>query len=182
MKKTILIVVGVIVIAFICFFVYTASTTRSHSPFEEVEYSAEDLNVKVTYCRPFKKGRLIFGPEDQGALVPFDQYWRLGANDASEITFSKDVDFAGKPVPAGSYRMYAVPGSSSWEVSLNSELGKFGFFEPDYSLDVAKVKVPAGSIPNEQEQFTIDFSNDSTAVYMAFKWDKTQVQIPIIAQ
>lgn len=180
MKKKILLVVGIVILAFVGFFVYISTTTRSHSPFEEVAYKYEDLDLKVSYCRPYKKGRLIFGSESQGALLPHGEYWRLGANDATEITFSRDVKFAGEDVTAGTYRMYAVPNDGAWEVSLNSEIGEFGYFKPNYDMDVAKVTLPVSGAKNEIEQFTIDFDNDSTTVYMGLKWDKTMIQVPIL--
>ena len=97
--------------------------------------------------------------------------------------FSKNISFAGKLVNAGTYRMYAVPNATSWEVSLNSELSVFlAAREPNYDLDVVKVNVPAGVAPAETEQFIINFSNDSTTVNMDFVWDKTQVRIPITIQ
>ncbi|MEQ8423940.1 MAG: DUF2911 domain-containing protein, partial [Cyclobacteriaceae bacterium] len=87
------------------------------------------------------------------------------------------------PVSAGSYRMYAVPGPTDWEVSLNSELGVFfGAAEPDYSLDVVKVKVPAQATETETEQFTINFTSDSTGANMNLIWDKTKVAVPISPQ
>ncbi len=153
----------------------------SKSPQETVSIKSEDLEVSVTYCRPFKRERLIFGEESNNALVPFGQYWRLGANDATEITFSKDVIFADKKVPAGTYRMYAVPNADIWEVSLNSELGKFGYFEPDYSLDIAKVNMPVENKSDITDQFTIDLHEKTNAVKMSFIWDQTQVNIPIIS-
>src|SRR6267378_8507625 len=104
---------------------------------------------------------VIFGEEKDKALQPYGKYWRLGANAATEITFSKNVNFAGKPVNAGSYRMYAVPGPSSFQVSLNSELGiYFAIREPNYSLDVLKVDAPVTAAPNETEQLTINFATD----------------------
>ncbi|MCE2996709.1 MAG: DUF2911 domain-containing protein [Cyclobacteriaceae bacterium] len=136
--------------------------------------------MKVSYSQPYKKGRLIFGEEKDGALQPYGKYWRLGANAATEITFSKDVNFAGKAVKAGSYRMYAVPGATTFQVSLNSELGVFlGVTEPDYTLDVVKVEVPVTTTDNEVEQFVINFASDSTGVNMDFVWDKIQVRVPI---
>ena len=141
--------------------------------------SHQGLDVKVLYYRPYKRNRLIFGTEQEEALVPYGKYWRLGANDATEITFSKDVTFVNKPVPAGSYRMYAVPDQTSWQISLNSELGKFGYFEPNYALDVAKVEVPVSRPSEETEQLTITFEPDSAGVVMNIKWDKTLVQVPI---
>jgi hypothetical protein len=182
MKKKILITVGVIFVALVGYLGYGFLTTRSHSPLETAEITVGDLNVKVDYCRPFKKGRLIFGDEASEALLPYGQYWRLGANDATEITFSKDVNFAGNPVAAGSYVMYAVPNATNWEVSLNSETGRFGFFEPDYNLDVLKVKVPVQTYPTETEQLTVQLASDSTGIQMDFVWDKTLVRVPIAQQ
>jgi hypothetical protein len=144
--------------------------------------SHQGLDVKVVYYRPYKKDRLIFGTEEEQALVPYGKYWRLGANDATEITFGKDVNFVNKPIQAGSYRMYAVPNQTSWQISLNSELGKFGYFEPNYALDVAKVEVPVTRPPDETEQLTITFEPDSSGVIMNVKWDKTLVQVPITVQ
>ena len=149
MKKKILIGVVVVLVLFGGAIAYVALTTRSHSPLEIVATKQDNLEVTVSYCRPYKKERLIFGEESADALVPYGKYWRLGANDATEITFTQDVSFAGESVSAGSYRMYAVPGADSWNISLNSELGEFGAFEPDYELDVVKVDVPSGSNPEE---------------------------------
>ncbi|MEO9803115.1 MAG: DUF2911 domain-containing protein [Reichenbachiella sp.] len=178
MKK---IIIGV-VLAIVAYFAYGVLTTRSHSPLDTAETSIGDLSVKVVYCQPYKKGRLIFGDEADEALVPYGKYWRLGANEATEITFSKDINFAGNPVAAGSYRMYAVPNVDSWEVSLNSQLGEFGYFEPDYSLDVLKANVPVQSAAGELEQFTIQFANDSIGTQMNMMWDKTLVSVSIAEQ
>jgi Protein of unknown function (DUF2911) len=178
MLKKILIGLGVLLLAVVAFFVY--GNLFPKSPKKIAEFSNAGLSVKVSYSQPFKKGRLIFGEEKDGALQPYGKYWRLGANAATEITLSKDVNFAGKPVKAGSYRMYAVPGATSFQISLNSGLGVFfGIAEPDYSLDVLKVDVPITSANNEVEQFTISFSEDNTAINMDFAWDKIIVRIPI---
>lgn len=182
MKKKILIGIGAILIIVIGYVAYTLLTTRSHSPLATVETTVGDMNVKVVYCRPYKKGRLIFGEESADALLPYGKYWRLGANEATEITFSKDINFAGKPISAGRYRMYTVPNADSWQISLNSEVGKWGAFEPDYSLDVLKVDVPVQTNPQETEQLTIQFSSDSTGVLMDFIWDKTLIRVPIAQQ
>jgi len=178
MKKKIFIGVGIAVLLFAAYVGYTLVTTRSHSPSRTTAFSHEGLDIKVVYCQPYKKGRLIFGEQEAGALQPFGKYWRLGANESTEITFSKDVNFAGKLLKAGTYRMYAVPGKDSWQVGLNSELGQWGAMEPNYALDVLKVEVPAGSA-SETEQFTINFSADNDEVLMDFVWDTTKITIPI---
>lgn len=182
MKRKIFIALGILLLGYVAYFLYGIFTTRSHSPGETKSVSHQGLDVKVVYYRPYKKDRLIFGPEKEEALVPYDKYWRLGANDATEITFNKDVNFVNKAVPAGSYRMYAVPGQTSWQISLNTELGKFGYFEPNYALDLTKVEVPVSQSPTELEQLTITFDPDSAGVTMNIAWDRTLVRVPITAQ
>lgn len=179
MKKKILLGVGALFLLFASYMAYAILIGSKKSPPDTAAFSQGGLDVKVTYCRPFKKGRLIFGEKSGGALVPFGQYWRLGANAATEITFSKNVLFAGKPVNAGSYRMYAVPSASSWKVVLNSELGKFGAWEPNHEKDVLSVEVPVEAAPAPAEQFTIGFSGEQAGSKMDLTWDTTRVRVPV---
>jgi len=177
MLKKILIGVAVFIIGFV---LYATLIVAKKSPFEKVDYSYENLDVSVEYCRPYKKGRVIFGDESEGALQPNGVYWRLGANAATEITFSSNVNFAGSAVDAGTYRMYAIPGAESFEISLNSGLGSyFAVAEPDYALDILKVKVPTNVSSSEVEQFTISFDSDSTGMQMNLAWDRMLLNIPI---
>ncbi|HTJ52313.1 MAG TPA: DUF2911 domain-containing protein [Cyclobacteriaceae bacterium] len=182
MKKKIFIGLGIVLLLVIAYEGYQIATTKSHSPSETKEFSFNGVDMKVVYCRPYKKGRLIFGEGKDGALLPNGKYWRLGANEATEITFTKNITFGGQPVNAGSYRMYAVPNATTWKVALNSELGKWGAFEPDHGLDVLSVDVPVQDNLPETEQFTINFTSDSTTSHIDFIWDKTKVSVPITAQ
>lgn len=178
MKRKILVGIVVVLLLVVGYIGYVMLTPRA-SPSQTTELSYEGVDIKIVYCRPFKKGRLIFGSKEDGALQPYGQYWRLGANEATEISFSKDVNFAGQLLPEGTYRMYAVPGASTWTIALNSELGQSGSEEPNYSLDVLKVEIPAGSAPAETEQFVINLTDAGDGVNMDFVWDQTQVRVPI---
>lgn len=181
MKKKIWIGVAIVVIAFIGWSVYGLFFAVPKSPPTTASFSDSGLDIKVSYSQPSKRGRLIFGEEKDGALQPYGEYWRLGANAATEITFSKDITFAGQPVNAGSYRMYAYPGAEAFRVFLNSELGvNFGAAsDADHALDVVSVDVPVQPLLAEVETFTINFSSDSTGVRMDFVWDRTLVSVPI---
>jgi hypothetical protein len=181
MLKKILIGVGILFIGFLGFLGYTAMNPKS--PSTTASYSDKGLDIKVSYSQPSKRGRVIFGEEKDGALQPYGKYWRLGANAATEITFSKDITFAGKPVSAGTYRMYAVPNATSFKVGLNSEVGVyFANEEPDYTKDVLTVDVLVINAPSETEKFVITFASDSAAINMDFIWDKTLVRVPITVQ
>ena len=181
MKKKIFIGLGIVLLAFVLFAVYTVMFPKS--PPKTTVFSDKGLDIKVSYGQPSKRGRLIFGEKKDNALQPYGKYWRLGANAATEITFSKNINFAGKALNAGSYRMYAVPGATSFQVILNSELGVqyTASNEPNHSLDVLSVEVPVQTAP-ETEMFTINFTSDATGVNMDFVWDKVLVRIPITVQ
>jgi hypothetical protein len=151
-------------------FVLPACSQNRKSPHD----TAEGNGVKVSYGRPYKKGRQIFG-----GLESYGKVWRTGADEATEITFSKDVSFAGKPVKAGTYTMFTVPETNEWTVILNSQLGQWGAYDYDKNKDkdVLQVKVPAKKLSAPIEQLTIRFEGNN----MIIEWDTTQVAVPITA-
>lgn len=181
MKKKIFIGIGAVLAVFVIWSVYGLFFAPKLSPTTSASFSGNGLDIKVSYSQPSKRGRLIFGEESAGALQPYGKYWRLGANAATEITFSKDITFAGQPINAGSYRMYAVPGASAFKVILNSELGVnfTAASEPDHSLDVLTVDIPVELQSPEVETFTISFQSDSVGLNMNMVWDKVGLRVPI---
>lgn len=184
MKKKIFIGLGVVATLFIGWVVYGLFIATPKSPSTSASISDNGLDISVTYSQPSKRGRLIFGEEKDGALQPYGKYWRLGANAATEITFSKNINFMGKPVNAGTYRMYAVPGANSFMIFLNSELGVTfsAASEPDHSLDVISIEAPVETSPTESEMFTINFESYPDGVMMNFVWGKTLFGVPIKIQ
>lgn len=184
MRRLMLKGVGVIIFCFILFVFYTIATTRNHSPFDVATFSGKNLNVSMNYCRPYKKGRVIFGSLEEKALQPWGKYWRAGANEASEIAFDQDIVFGGKPVKAGRYRIYAFPEKDRWIIGLNTELEKWGYWEPDYTKDVMNVEVPSENTEKVVEQFTVYFSpakGDTDSTTMFWEWDNVRVGIPVSA-
>ena len=180
LKKIILLSILGIVIIGLGYIAYTMFTTRSHSPADRVEYNDGDFKLSIDYCRPFKKGRVIFGEKTDGALVPFGQYWRTGANDATEIEFNSDVFVNGEQLGAGTYRLYTIPNKDSWVVAFNSETGKWGYSDPDYNLDVLRIEIASEGIDHMVEQFTISSDQTSeTTLNIILEWDQTRIKIPV---
>jgi len=162
------------------FIAYLMLTTRSHSPAEKLEYTDGDVQLSADYCRPYKKERLIFGEESDGALLPFGKYWRTGANEATEVDINKEITINGEKLAAGRYRFYTVPGKDNWTIAFNNELSKWGYSEPDYNQDVLVFEVPSQKIGQVIEQFTISASkNGENSMELVLAWDQTQVKIPI---
>jgi len=149
-------------------FVFPACSQNRKSPHETVE----GPDVKVSYGRPYKKGREIFG-----GLEKLGKVWRTGADEATQITFAKDMNFGGQPVKAGTYTLFTIPDSTEWTIILNSQLGQWGAYDYDKYKDknVLQVKVPVKKLDSPVEQLTIRFD----AGNMIIEWDTTQVAVPL---
>lgn len=171
-------IIGVLTLIFISVLVYMLFINPA-SPRGFSEFIKDDLTMSVDYSRPYKKERLIFGDSASGALVPYNKYWRLGANFATTFEINKEISFASRIVHKGKYRMYAVPFENTWKISLNSEPGSFGYSEPDYSKDILSVNLPSTQMTDILEQLTIDFIEDSLGKAMRIRWDSTMVIVPL---
>ena len=149
--------------------------------------------VFVVYGQPYKRGRTnIFGTKESGAVVPYGERWRTGANEASQITVTRDVMVAGQKLAAGTYSLSTTPAAGTWKVHFNSKLGLDGLgifanntFTPvDLApTDVLSVSAPATELPADKEvdQFTIDFVKTAAGADMVLRWIRTEVRIPIAA-
>lgn len=182
MKKKIFIGLAVLVVVLGIGFAYLNYRNRTLSPAGNASLTANGLTVSIPYSRPSVRGRLIFGTEEQQALQPYGKYWRLGANESTEITVNNDVLFNGQPVQAGTYRMYAVPGPDEFDIALNSELGTWGAMEPDYSLDVLHTKVPVERTSSPVEQYTISLVEADGGINVVFEWSDTRFVVPVKPQ
>jgi|SRR6478736_2335959 len=178
MKKYIIIGVSVFIVlvaGLISYWVYT----KSFSPQSVSEYKEGDLELRVLYSRPYKKGRTIFG-----GLEPYGKVWRTGANEATVFETNKDLLIKGVPLKAGSYSLWTIPDPQLWTVILNSETGQWGIrfnkeANRDQKNDVLTVQVPALQHEKEMEQFTISIHKTGGELELIFLWDKTLVAVPI---
>ena len=177
MRKQIWIGIGVALFIFIGYSLY--QYLNPPSPPDTAVYEKNGLTIEVNYSRPYKKGRLIFGPESEGALQPYGKYWRAGANAATTITFNQEVNFGGEPVEAGTYSLYTIPGEEEWTIALNSEYDRSGASPPNEARDVIRITVPSESYVDVQEQFLIDFEEQGPVTYLILRWDQTKVSVPI---
>jgi len=157
------------------------SQTKKHSPEKYIVFDQNDLELKAFYNSPSKKRRTIFGE-----LVPFDEVWRTGANEASTFTTNKDLTIDGKTLPKGTYSLWTIPGETSWQVIFNSEMYDWGVKftdqtpsrEPEY--DVVVATVPSSKSLTVMENFTISFSKNGDNTLMILAWDN--VVVPVLLQ
>jgi len=132
--------------------------------------------VKIVYSQPHKRGREIFGN-----LVPFDQVWRTGANEATEITMTRDVFVNNQLISAGTYSLFTIPGKEKWIIILNKDLGLWGSYNYNVQMDLVRFEVPAQTIPAPVvfEPFTIQIDQRNNVADVTILWDKTKVSFPL---
>lgn len=166
--------------------------SRRPSPLGMARITLGDAYVRVIYGRPYKRGRAnIFGTKESGAVVPYGERWRTGANEAPEITVTRDVLVAGQKLAAGTYSLFATPAQGSWALHFNSRLGLDGLgtfvndtFTPvDLApTDVLTVSAPVTELAADKEvdQFTIEFVKTASGADMVLRWIRTEVRLPIV--
>ena len=145
------------------------------SPFTMVNVRYKDTYLRITYSQPHKRERLIFG-----GLVPYGQVWRTGANEATEITITRDILINNTPLKAGTYSLFTIPEKDSWTIIINSDLGLWGAYNYNVKMDVLRFSVPSQILQGAvYEPFTIsiDQKNDKAEIILA--WDSVQVRIPV---
>lgn len=150
------------------------ATKRSFAKTDE-EKIALKPKVRILYSRPLKKGREIFG-----GLLKYDEPWRLGANEGTEIMFFTDVMFGDTKIKAGRYSMFAVPSETKWTLKLNTEVDTWGIYTNDANLDIATVTVPVQKSSTEVEALSmIMYEKSQDLAHLKIGWDKTYVEIPV---
>jgi hypothetical protein len=136
----------------------------------------KDLPVaRVIYSRPIKEGRSIFGN-----VVKYGSYWRLGANESTEIEFFRDVIVAGQKVKKGRYIIYCVPSKDKWTIRLNNDLYTWGLKVHDLG-DMYSFDIPVTILPREYDVFTMQFAEgkDNNTAELLMAWDNVKAALPI---
>lgn len=149
------------------------ATKPRPSPMATTFARYKDSYLRIVYSQPQKKGREVFG-----SLVPFGQVWRTGANEATEITVTRDIKINGNDLKAGTYALFTIPDKNNWTIILNSDLGQWGSYNYNAKMDVLRFTVTPAETPLfEAFTITIDQKNDKAGINMI--WERTKVTIPI---
>ena len=149
-------------------FSYTQLQSPVASPRAKVSQKVGLVNINLDYSRPSKKGRTIFGN-----IVPFNQIWRTGANQATSISFSDDIKINNQLVEAGEYHVYSVPRENSLDLVIYKKTDEWGSLKSfDESLIKARVSSDFYDLPFSIETFTISFGDISNAgASLNISWD-----------
>lgn len=135
--------------------------------------ATEAVAARVVYSRPQKSGRVIFGE-----LVKYGEVWRLGANEATEIEFYKNVRIGGKKISKGRYTLYAIVNETSWTIIINKDTDTWGSFKYDAKNDIARQDIPVQKTDAIIESLAMGFEKSGTGFNLVIAWDNIKASVP----
>ena len=164
--------------AFAAFVLFSADAqlkTPSPSPTQTIKQDFALSSVELSYSRPGKKGRKIFGD-----LVPYGKVWRTGANSATTITFGEEVLIGDKKVAAGKYGLLTIPDTASWTIIISKQTDVTSPSAYKQEEDVVRVNAKPFTLPFPIETFSISLDNiTSNSCTLGLMWENLYVPIPI---
>lgn len=144
--------------------------TKRPSPFTTREGTIDGVMTKVEYGSPAVKGRTVYGD-----LVPYNEIWRTGANEATTVEFGQDVRVAGKKLAKGKYSLFTIPTEGEWTVIFNKKPEQWGAYNYDEADDALRVQVKPAPAPTMSERlhFTVEPEG------IKYSWENTMLMIPV---
>ena len=147
------------------------------SPRAALEQWLGRTRVHITYGRPRVNGRKVWGE-----LVPNGRVWRAGANEATVVSFSTPVSIEGKPLAAGTYTFFTIPGEKEWTVIFNRVSHQWGAFNYNAEFDALRFPVtPTEAQHEEYLSYAIEPSA-ANAGRIVLRWEKLQVAFKVEGQ
>jgi hypothetical protein len=146
------------------------------SPPAKAEVTLPSATVSIDYSAPSVRGRKIFG-----ALVPYGEVWRTGANAATTLKTSGNLMIGDLKVPAGTYTIYSLPSADGAQLIINKQTGQWGTVY-DKTQDLGRTDMTIDNNASPIETMVIDFektSGDSTEMHV--KWAGIDASVTIKA-
>lgn len=124
------------------------------SPHETINGTVGAAKITVSYGRPYLKGRSL------DKLIPEDQIWRAGADEATTLQTDKEIMVGSLAVPAGTYALFFMShGKTDGELVVNKVAEQWGLdYDKNKGQDLGSTKMKLSSASAPVEQFTMSLS------------------------
>ncbi len=150
--------------------------TPTLSPITKITQQVGLTEIALEYSRPSAKGRKVMG-----ALVPYDEVWRTGANASTKVTLNEAAAIGGHPIEAGTYALYSIPHAETWTIIIhgNTKMRSLAGDVYKQANDIFRFEVPARNSADYVESFTLQFADVKTdSVNLELRWANAVVSIP----
>jgi hypothetical protein len=130
--------------------------------------------VRLIYSRPHLQGRHLFKN-----VQKYNEHWRLGANESTEIELYKPATIQGRKVPAGRYILYCIPYHDKWTIIFNSNVDTWGL-QQDSTKDVARFDASVRHTATRLEYFTMAFektASGASGTDLVMAWDDVEARL-----
>ena len=166
MKQLTLILIGTLC----TFTLFAQDKSERASPPAEASGKIGDATITINYSSPKVKGRVIWGE-----LVPYDEVWRAGANEATTFETDKDLTIEGSVLPAGKYSFFTIPTTGDWTIIFNKVPDQWGAYSYNPDEDALRVTVT----PTPSDEMNEDLVYEITEDGVSLKWENLEIPISI---
>ncbi len=143
---------------------------------DSVQTAIGSTFIKINYSRPSMRGRVIFGK-----VVPWNRWWRTGANAATKITLSGPIYFNRQELPPGEYSIFTMPGEHDWTMMFNKEADIWGLlYNPAH--DVLRIPMQVEPLDEPVELMTIEIIPGDKGGVINILWEKTRAFVRFTTQ
>jgi hypothetical protein len=138
----------------------------------ERKVEVDGARITLDWGVPRKRGREVFG-----ALVPYGEIWRTGADAATHITLDTDLLVGGTlEVPAGTYTLFTRPREDGATLFFNTRTGINGqSYRPEANL--GSVEMRRESLDEVVEALRIDVRDTPEGGVLELLWDRTAYRV-----
>lgn len=127
-------------------------------------------DITINYSSPSVKAREIWG-----GLVPFNEVWRAGANEATTFETTKDIMVEGSKLPAGKYSFFVIPSAKECIIIFNKEAKQWGSGKYNEKEDQLRVKVKPQVAKSSAEKLVYTIAKNK----MTLSWEKWNIPVMI---
>src|SRR5260370_34638503 len=97
-----------------------------------------------------------------GGLVPYNEVWRTGADEATTLRTDVDLDINGLKVPKGVYALFTIPKENSWTLIVNKTAKQWGAFSYKETTDLGRTNMTVSKADSPVWQFTISLAPEGS--------------------
>lgn len=137
---------------------------------EVVTGKINGATITINYGSPSVKGREIWGK-----LVPFNQVWRAGANDATTFETDKEVTIEGSKLPAGKYSFFVIPNEKECVIIFNKEAKQWGAYKYKEKEDQFRVTVKQKVAKTKAEKLVYVIEKNTVSL----NWDNWTIPFSV---
>jgi hypothetical protein len=156
------------------------------SPPADTSMTLDGHVITIEYNAPSARGRKV-----EGGLIPYDNWWRLGADNATTLTTDGDITIGDLRVPKGVYTLYVLASENGvsrftplavvirWNLIVNKQTGQWGtVYDDSEDLGRTAMKVTKLSQPVETLKITLT-SSGAKPGNLRIEWGNSRAEATV---